>query len=260
MIPVAEMSARAQRPVRALFTDIDDTLTLHGKLGAAAYEALWRLKEAEVLVLPITGRPAGWCDLIARQWPVDGVIGENGAFAFFEREGQLHRILHPEVAKEGFREKLNLIQKAVLERVPGSRVARDQLYREYDLAIDFAEDEPRLDLEVAERIREVFESFGARAKVSSIHVNGWYGNYDKLAMAKIYAQRRWGIDLEAERGSCFFCGDSPNDEAMFDFFPLSCAVANIAPFIDRLKSTPAYVSQAPGGEGFREIVDVLLEP
>src|SRR4051812_18334202 len=75
--------------------DIDDTLSTEGQLTADAYEALWRLKAAGHAVVPITGRPAGWCDHIARFWPVDAVVGENGAFTFYMEGGVRRRIDTP---------------------------------------------------------------------------------------------------------------------------------------------------------------------
>ena len=68
--------------IRYVLTDIDDTVTTDGRLPAKSYDALERLQNAGLAVIPITGRPAGWCDMIARFWPVDAVVGENGAFYF----------------------------------------------------------------------------------------------------------------------------------------------------------------------------------
>ena len=73
------MPEAIRRNVRGVLADIDDTITTHGHLTPEAYHALARLRAAGKLVIPITGRPAGWCDHIARMWPVDAVVGENGA-------------------------------------------------------------------------------------------------------------------------------------------------------------------------------------
>src|SRR5258708_39741422 len=78
----AEFPAEACRAIRVVLFDIDDTLTTRGRLTDSAYAALARLHEAGFTTIPITGRPAGWCDHIARMWPVAGVVGENGAFYF----------------------------------------------------------------------------------------------------------------------------------------------------------------------------------
>jgi HAD superfamily hydrolase (TIGR01484 family) len=238
--------------------DIDGTLTEAGKLTADAYLALWRLQAAGLRVVPVTGRPAGWCDLIARQWPVDGVVGENGALAFWERDGRLERLFHPDVADGSTRARLDEVRDAVLAEVRGARVAKDQFARMFDLAIDFCEEPPDLGLEAADRIRAVFERFGAHAKISNIHVNGWFGDYDKLAMVKLFASQAWGVDLDVDQSRFSFVGDSPNDEPMFAFFDNACAVANILPFESRLVSRPRYVTALEGGAGFAEMVEVLL--
>lgn len=238
--------------------DIDDTLTTRGKLVPEAFTALASLRAAGLVVIPVTGRPAGWCDLIARQWPVDAVIGENGAFAFYERDGSLHRLVHPSVRDDPPRTRLDAVRAEILDSVPGARVSKDQAYRLYDLAIDFCEEPPNLGLESAEQIREIFEAHGACAKISSIHVNGWFGDYDKLAMTRQLAHELFTVDADTLRDTFVFVGDSPNDAPMFDFFTRSIGVANVRRFSDRISHPPKYVSKREGGEGFSEIAGVIL--
>lgn len=239
-----------------LLSDIDDTMTEAGKLTPDAYKALWRLSESGIRVIPVTGRPAGWCDMIVRQWPVDAVIGENGAFTLYMKDSHLHRMDHPSIEEGQIREKLGDIRKAVLHQVPGSRVAKDQPYRLYDLAIDFREDPPELGLSAAEEIKAICESFGAQAKISSIHVNAWFGEYDKLSMAKHMLKALWKVDDAKDR--ILFCGDSVNDEPMFSAFPVSVGVSNIRNFLHLLKAFPSFVTEAPFGRGFTEAVNILL--
>jgi len=257
MQPLQALDPDRSRSLKVVFSDIDDTMTTAGKLPAAAYQAIWRLREAGIRFVPITGRPAGWCDLIARQWPVDGVIGENGALAYYEVDGKLERMYHPETVSDA-QERLSAIREAVLKEVPGSRVSKDQFCRLFDLAVDFCEEAPDLGLAGAEAIAAVFKRFGAEAKISSIHVNGWFGNYNKLSMAEIYAEKRWGVSLADSLESYLFCGDSPNDEPMFAYFPLSCGVGNVRAFSATMTSLPAFIAQQEGGEGFAEIIDTLL--
>ena len=187
---------------------------------------------------------------------MDAVVGENGAFALYFDGPQLKRILHPNTVPDA-QEKLRSVREAVLQAVPGSRVAKDQFSRIYDLAIDFNEDEPHLGLEAAEKIKAVCESMGATAKLSSIHVNAWFGDYDKVSMAREVLSSIFGVK-EPEKEAMFF-GDSPNDEPMFRFLPLSCAVANIRPFASRMAYLPRFATAAPGAAGFAEGVGHLLE-
>jgi HAD superfamily hydrolase (TIGR01484 family) len=255
--PLAELDARA---VRAVLLDIDDTLTTEGKLTAQAFSMLERLKGAGKVVVPVTGRPAGWCDHIARMWPVDAVVGENGAFYFGFFENTLMRRFHDEPATRARnRARLETIAASIVAAVPGCALASDQAYRETDLAIDYREDVPPMTLEAAERIAVLMRRAGLTAKISSIHVNGWFGGYDKLAMTRLLFEERFGIDLARDNASALFIGDSPNDAPMFGFFEKSVGVANVRRFEGGLSHEPKYVTQAASGAGFAELGSHLLQ-
>ena len=261
MRPLAEMPDQAARAVRVVFCDIDDTLTHEGRLPAVAYSALEHLAEAGIAVAPITGRPAGWCDMIARFWPVAGVVGENGAFYFAYDAGQrrMRRVFALSDAEraEG-RRRLERVRARVLAEVPGCAISADQTYREADLAVDFCEDVAPLAPAQVDRIKAIFEEEGAVAKVSSIHVNGWYGAYDKLTMTRRFAREELGLDIDRDGHFAAFAGDSPNDAPMFGFFANAVGVANVMAFADRLEAKPAYVTTGAGGYGFVELADRLI--
>ncbi len=259
MRPLAELDACA---IRGVLFDIDDTLTTDGKLGAEAYAALERLKQAGKLLVPVTGRPAGWCDHIARMWPVDAVVGENGAFYFWhdaQAGGLARRYLESAAARAERRAQLEAIARDILQKVPGCALAADQAYRETDLAIDYCEDVPALPLEAAERIAVLMREAGLSAKVSSIHVNGWFGSYDKLTMCRTLLAERFGVDADADNRAWVFVGDSPNDAPMFGFFAHSVGVANVKRFGAQLVAAPKFVTQAAAGAGFAELAAHLLK-
>jgi len=262
MQPLSAFNAEARRAVRGVLCDIDDTLSTDGRLTAPAYGALERLRVAGLSVVPITGRPAGWCDHIARMWPVDAVVGENGAFWF--RYDHAHRRMQrqfvdtPEVRLE-HRTALSAIAAEIIASVPGAAIAADQQYRETDLAIDFCEDVPRLADTAVQHIVALMQRRGLTAKVSSIHVNGWFGNYDKLTMTRRLYAECFGVDLDAVRAHYVFAGDSPNDAPMFGYFPHAVGVANVRQYAGQLAHEPAYVTVAAAGAGFVELAQALLE-
>jgi hypothetical protein len=246
--------------VKAVLVDIDETLTTRGRLTAEAYAALERLHDSERIIVPVTGRPAGWCDHIARMWPVDAVVGENGAFYFFFSGGKLHkRFLEDAQARAGKRSRLDAIARRILSAVPGCALAADQSYRETDLAIDYCEDVPPLPLDAARRIAALMEEAGLTAKISSIHVNGWFGRYDKLATSRLLFAERFGLDLDRSNRDFVFVGDSENDAPMFGFFDKSVGVANVRRFEGRLASPPKYVTREASGAGFVELARHLLD-
>jgi hydroxymethylpyrimidine pyrophosphatase-like HAD family hydrolase len=131
-------------------------------------------------------------------------------------------------------------------------------YREADLAIDYCEDIPPLTMKDVDDIVRLFENAGARAKISSIHVNGWFGEYDKLTMTQLLFEGVFKDDLEAVKEDVIFIGDSPNDVPMFQFFPQSVGVANILEFKGKIAHEPAWITQKEGGYGFAEMVNILL--
>jgi HAD superfamily hydrolase (TIGR01484 family) len=257
MRPLAQMPRASE--LRGVLFDIDDTLSTDGRLTAEAYAAMEWLKRAGRIVVPITGRPAGWCDHIARMWPVDAVVGENGAFHFRFADGKMRRrFIDADDVRAAHRAKLKAVGERILESVPGTALASDQAYREADLAIDYCEDVAPLPLEAAERVAALMRAEGLSAKISSIHVNGWFGSYDKLTTARMLFAEAFGVDAQALQREFAFVGDSPNDAPMFGFFENSVGVANVARFADRLEAEPNYVTRGFAGSGFAELAAHLL--
>ncbi|MCK6530239.1 HAD-IIB family hydrolase [Myxococcota bacterium] len=258
--PIRSFDAVAASRLGGVFTDIDGTLTdPDGRIPAASFAALERLRGAGLRTVVVTGRPAGWCDMIARTWPVDAVVGENGGL-WFMRDGErlVRRYRMGEEERRASRARLEAVAWDVLAEVPGAALASDQPYREFDLAVDFREDVAPLEAEAVDRIVAIFHRHGATAKVSNIHVNGWFGSWDKLTACRDLVRDAFGGDLDAERDLWTFFGDSPNDEPMFAFFPLAIGVANIARFAGDLVHHPGFVTEGDGARGFVEGVDVLL--
>lgn len=259
--PLGQLTDAECRAVKYVLCDIDDTLTLHGRLLPVDFDRLARLQEAGLIVLPVTGRPAGWCDQIARQWPVYGVVGENGALFFrydSARRQMVKQYWQSAEQRAADRQRLDQISRRVLQEVPGAQIASDQAYREADLAIDYNEDVPELSAADVSYIVALFEGYKATAKVSSIHINGWFGDYDKLSMTLRVMSAFFDFDSAKELERVVFVGDSPNDAPMFGYFPNAVGVANIKAFDDYQFQRPRWITQGAGGHGFAEVADRLL--
>jgi hypothetical protein len=261
MEPIDRIPASLCGALRYFFCDIDDTMTEHGLLPADAYRALWELSEAGIRVVPVTGRPAGWCDMIARFWPVAAVVGENGAFYFsYERSARkMHRVeLGDPAEREQRKALLDRARDRALREVPGSAVAADQPFRLTDLAIDFCEDvAPLTDTDI-ERICAICREEGLSCKVSSIHVNAWYGEYDKVQCVRRLVRDFGEGSLETAGGTVAFIGDSPNDEPLFGHLPVTIGVANVVRFRERMGHLPQYVTEGDAARGFVEAVHTIL--
>jgi HAD superfamily hydrolase (TIGR01484 family) len=248
--------------VKALCFDIDDTFSSHGKITSPAFDMLWQLKKAGFVLIPVTGRPAGWCDHIARFWPVDAVVGENGAFTMYMNDqNRLCRIeTLTNIESQTAKDKLVSLQVAIVKKFPMTKFASDQKYREYDLAIDICEDVPTWAESDVTELLNFCTGQGAIAKLSSIHVNTWFGRYTKVdGLQKCFNDVLPKILKNSiSMNDAIFVGDSPNDEPLFQAFKKSTGVANLKRYLPNLKSPPTYITSTEAGLGFVELGQRLI--
>lgn len=257
MLPLQQLSAAALWPLRGVLTDIDDTLTRDGAIEPAALQALQQMAAARLPVIAITGRPAGWSEPYAMDWPVAAIVAENGAVMLRRVGAQLQRdFVQDEATRAANLVRLQRCASAVLEAVPRARLARDSAGRLTDIAVDHSEFE-QLDDTGIDAVLAIMRAHGLKASVSSIHVNGWIGDHDKWTGARWAVQSALGLPFDVAHW--LYVGDSTNDQLMFEHLPLSVAVANIRRFLPQLTVLPAYVTPSERGRGFAEVVQRLLQ-
>ncbi|MDM7943262.1 MAG: HAD-IIB family hydrolase [Hydrogenophaga sp.] len=257
--PLALWPTDARTRIQGVLTDIDDTLTTDGAITPDALDALHRLRRAGLPVLAITGRPAGWSEAFALAWPVDAIVAENGAVALWRGDdGQLCRDhLQDAATRRTNFARLQATAARVLRELPHTRLATDSPGRETDIAIDHSEFAHLTEAEITQVVA-LMRSDGLNATVSSIHINGWFGDHDKLAGARWIVRTRLGRQLDAELDHWVYVGDSTNDARMFGHFPNSVGVANVARFWSALSHHPRFVAQGERGAGFAEVANAVL--
>ncbi len=257
-----QLTKQTCQDIKFILTDIDDTVTTDGMLTSSSYSALEALSNYGFIIIPVTGRCAGWCDHIARMWPVHAIVGENGAFTYrYDRdEKKMHTTFcQDDKTLISNAEKLKAIGREALSKIEGTKLASDQAFRLTDLAVDFAEDVEPLGLDEAQKIVDLAESYGATAKISSIHVNCWFGNHSKLSTSLTLLKESFNIPEDQIQKRVVFIGDSPNDGTMFEYFDLSIGVANINAFSNTLVEKPTFVTNGYAGDGFTEVANYLLD-
>jgi HAD superfamily hydrolase (TIGR01484 family) len=261
MRPIEELPAEVCRRLAGVVFDIDDTVTDHGQLTEVAYSALWSLARSGLLLVAVTGRPLGWCDVFARQWPIAAAVGENGGGWVFRRPGAEQTIAEgyfdDQAARAEQRQRLTALERTALATIPGLRLASDHRQRRVDLAFDVAE-EAALDGAGLERLLTLIAAAGARSLVSSVHAHAYFGAHDKANGAVRAIADAVGRDLDAERERWLFVGDSGNDAAAFAYFPVSAAVGNVRAHLPRLPVLPAFVAAQDRGQGFAAIAAITL--
>lgn len=256
--PWAELPSEQARGVVGVLTDIDDTLTTEGHISPEAMAALLALRAAQIPVIAITGRPMGWSEPFARDWPVEAIVAENGAVALF-RDGDALRVEYAQDAptREHNAHRLCEVAQRVLREVPGATLSQDSPGRVTDIAIDHSEF-AHLSPSQIEQVVRVMQQEGMNATVSSIHINGWFGDHTKLSGARWIVQRLLGRALDDQASHWVYVGDSTNDQLMFGHFPLSVGVANLMHFAAQLHTWPAYITNGERGHGFAEVARALI--
>ncbi|MFT2111714.1 HAD family hydrolase [Marinomonas sp. 2405UD68-3] len=256
-----QLSATQLQPIKYILTDVDDTLTWESSLPVETYLALSELLAAGYIVIPVTGGCAGWSDLMARLWPVSGVITEGGA-CFLQKQTSGKLDYHYWTSVEHMHtKKLELLQEvnALLPEFTPLQLAQDQAYRLTDVAVDYAQDQNPPSPELRDALLDKLHQRGLQAKASSIHINIWHGDYDKFAMAERVLTQHYGLSHQQIVEQVIYVGDAPNDESMFAKFPLSIGVANIGKHLSSMQHKPNWLTKKPGGHGFAELANKLLQ-
>jgi HAD superfamily hydrolase (TIGR01484 family) len=280
VLPITSWPLAERRRIIGIFTDIDDTLTTHQAITSDTLQALADLKATGLAVIPITGRPVGWCEPHALgdatrgipAWPVDAMVAENGGVAYtpenlhqnnFQPTSNigftLSKIYYSDAATRAVNHaRMQQIAKIILQQVPGSALSTDHAGRETDIAIDYNEVTLLPPNKVAQVVA-LFQAHGMHATVSSIHINGWFGEHTKLEAARWMVRTLFGRVLDDEIDRWVYVGDSTNDQLMFEHFPHSVGVANIQHFASQLLHWPRYVTVSERGAGFAEVAQAILE-
>jgi HAD superfamily hydrolase (TIGR01484 family) len=269
MLPLADWPVAHRQSIIGVFTDIDDTLTTDGAITPDALQALHDLKAAGLHVIAITGRPVGWSEEFALSWPVDAIVAENGAVALQntrEKSLQPLKISREQLLKSYQIEaplraenyaRMQQVLARIEREVPGAQRSTDSPGRETDIAIDHSEF-TQLPPDRIAQVVKLMQSEGMHATVSSIHINAWFGEHNKLQGARWIVRQLLGRDLDAELHRWVYIGDSTNDQLMFEAFTHSIGVANIARFVPQLSHLPRYVTLGERGAGFAQFSAALL--
>ncbi len=246
--------------LHGIFTDIDDTLTVGGKLPAAVYAALERLRDAGFAIVPVTGRSAGWAHMVLHHWPVAAVVAESGGVCLYRDGAGVPRWLYHDDERRIRQDRRRIAEVAqqVMLRIPELALADDNAFRLVDFALDHCETVPAVAQERIDQAIAMFRDHGLQARASSVHINVWRGDFDKAPMALRYLQEVRGALLPAETAHWLFVGDAPNDASMFATFACSVGVANLLPLADRLPVLPPFLTGASHGDGFIELAAHLL--
>jgi HAD superfamily hydrolase (TIGR01484 family) len=251
MQPLAHLTRSEACALRGVLFDLDDTLLDHGKLTEAAYSALFRLRESGLELYAVTGRPLAWVRLLARLFPIDGGVGENGGGMVGQGGEGIDSVTVDVRAARNAR--LVDLVRATRTAFPDLQPADDASERLTDFTFDVGERQ-RVEPAVVERVTAFARERGATVHVSSVHLHVGFDAVDKASGVVRLLRALHGIDPTLALRRYAFIGDSENDAACFGAFRTTVGVANLR---GRPTLAPRFVTEAARGRGVAELARVL---
>lgn len=243
----------ATQNISLIATDMDGTLTSQGKFTSSLFKALEALAEAEIVVLLITGRSAGWVQGLKSYLPVTGAIAENGGI-FFPANSEQPKLLTPIPNLTTHRQQLAATFEYLKSHFPQIEESTDNPFRLTDWTFD-VQGLTTAELQQLEQLC-LAKTWGFTYSTVQCHIKP-----ENQTKATSLQQVLNSYFPKITTENLITVGDSPNDESLFDrsIFPFSVGVANILHYKDKLKFLPAYVTSLEEGEGFRELAELVLQ-
>jgi hypothetical protein len=249
LIPLAQ-SGHDLSQIRLVATDMDGTLTVGEKFTPILFEALQRLQQANIDVIVITGRSAGWVSAVSHYFPIVGAICENGGL-FYQGQQSEFLVEIPDVVQH--RQQLATIFAELQQRFPQIQATSDNRFRVTDWTFD-----------VAGLSRADLQAMAAQCAAA-----GWGFTYSTVQChIKLPVQAKaQGLQQVLQQhfpqvaiDQVVTVGDSPNDMSLFnpDRFPQSVGVQNVSHYSEQLEYMPKFITRLPEGQGFSELTDWLI--
>lgn len=254
MEPIEAIEAATWRKVLGVVTDLDDTLTCHGRFTRASLVALDTLSALGVPCIIATGRPLGWAEVLASLLPVRAVVAENGA-VWALREGSTVRVAFLEdvdTRTQGLA-RSRAMARRVGEHFPLLQPVREHVLRATDVTLDIGERTTVPRDCVAEAMAMV-RAGGLHAVASSVHLHISHRAPDKTEGLRA-ALADLGCDPKELEHCWIYLGDSPNDAGPFSAMALSFGVRGVERF--PMPALPRYVCRGGPGEALAEVVEAL---
>ena len=251
-LPFIGFSDEERKNIEYVISDVDDTITKNGKLYPLVLDAMYRLKMSGRTIVLVTGGSTGWGDAYIRQWPVDAVICESGAVMLcHDRNGGITSIINPVIKKDEVMEK----RRALIERTAPYPFSSDQCARVFDIAYDKA---MMTDGEIR-TLKNILSAHGANSAESSIHINAWFGTYNKKSALKFFMEKCLSIKEGEYLKKSIYLGDSFNDQPLFRYIPVSIGMHTVEERRDGFEYLPLYITTGTSGDGWVEVVNALVE-
>lgn len=230
------------------FSDFDGTLTLEGELTRDFFEIIDLIHKHNHELVIVSGRSLSWGHFFLTHFPLKACIMEGGGVVVYRDE-------RGEIAEEP------LVSAAELERLqsfttelkhhyPHVPLSVDSFGRLTDRAIEFhLMDEAWID-----QVMNFMDHHNINYSKSNVHINFWCGEISKFLGVKHFIAK---YRPHLQQNDCWFFGDAPNDQSMFELFHNSVGVSNIKDCLHRLEHKPRIILEGEENIGPKGVLNFI---
>ena len=263
MRPLVAMPLATRAAMRGVLTDIDDTLSTHGRLTAQAYAAMERLRAAGLLRDP-DHRPTGRLVRSHRADVAGRCGGRRERRVLHAPRRRARRLARRFVATKPTRRAIARDSSTIAERYPargarrragvGPAVPRNAISRSISAKTCRALPRDAIDRIVALMERGGHDRQGELDPRQRLVRHVRQAGDDANACSPRHSASTSMPSATASSSSAI----RRTTRRCSSIFPNSVGVANVRAFADRIATSPAYVTERESGAGFAELAAHLL--
>jgi HAD superfamily hydrolase (TIGR01484 family) len=223
------------------FSDFDGTLTMEGReLTRDFFEILDYVKKHDHELIIVSGRSISWGHFFLTHFPLKACIMEGGGvILYLNEQGEIME--EPLVTSEQLKCLENFTER-LKHHFPHVPLSADSFGRLTDRAIEFH----LMNEAWIQQVMKFMDQEKINYSKSNVHINFWCGEISKYLGVKYFLEKyRPGH----QHKDCWFFGDAPNDESMFELFHNSVGVSNIKHCLDRLNHLPRIILEGEENRG-----------
>lgn len=234
---------------KIIFSDFDGTLTYKEGLGPVFFDILNLLESKNLPLVIVTGRSLSWGHFLLTHFPfLTDVIVEGGG-AIVTRSGKF--ITEELLISQTEVDRLANFCTVFKNKFPNVPLSVDSFGRKTDRAVELHDLQ---DGTLFHHIEDFLHLNKINFSTSNVHLNFWCGEVSKYKAVKYFLSKK-----NVPEENAIFFGDSLNDQAMFQHFPTTIGVSNIAKVIGQLKYRPTEVLLGESNAGPYGVLNYLKQ-
>lgn len=233
------------------FSDFDGTLTMEGReLTREFFDIMDLIKSTQSELIIVSGRSLSWGHFFLTHFPLKACIMEGGGVILtLDERGEI--VQQPLISQAEIK-RLADFTTLLEHHFPNVPLSADSFGRLTDRAIEFH----LMEDELIHQVIQFMDTHKINYSKSNVHINFWAGEISKYLGVKEFMKT---FRPKAKENECWFFGDAPNDQSMFEFFNNSVGVSNIKHCLHKLTHKPRIIMEGEENSGPKGVLNFIRQ-